>query len=307
MARAGCRVSLPVLCIGNPTVGGAGKTPAAIALGRAALEAGLRPGFLSRGYGRSGRGTVLVDPNRHRASEVGDEPLLLAAYAPTVVASDRVTGAELLARQGIDLVIMDDGFQSRTVEPDMAILVVDGARGVGNGRVLPAGPLRAPLDIQLQRADAVLAVDSGAGVQAAKAVVDKAAGFVVPVVNGRIMVEGGEALRGRGVFAFSGLADPAKFVRSLEQAGARVRGRRDFADHHPFTRAEIEALLSEAATLGAVPVTTAKDMARIRGLGVGEGVAVLDIAMVLPPDTSAWLITETMRRGRSRLAQATSD
>ena len=307
MAREGRRVPVPVLCIGNPTVGGAGKTPTALALGETARRMGQAPGFLSRGYGRAGRGTVLVDPHAHDASAVGDEPLLLAALAPTVVARDRADGAKLLARQGVDLVIMDDGFQSRAIEPDLALLLVDGVRGVGNGRVLPAGPLRAPLGRQLQRADALLVVDSGAGAKGAGTIIEHAEGSGVRVLEGRIVAEGGEGLRGRDVFAFCGLADPEKFRRSLEAAGARVRGRRDFADHHPYTREEIERVLHDAKALGARPVTTAKDRVRIQGLGLAEGIDVLDIRMELAPEAAEWLVTETVRRGRSRLAQPTSD
>ena len=156
LARRGRRAAAPVVCIGNFTVGGAGKTPTALVVARMLAAAGERPVFLSRGYGGTLAGPVLVDPTRHRAQDVGDEPLLLARTAPTIVARDRVKGASIAA--GASVIVMDDGFHNPSLAKDFAVLVVDARRGIGNGRVIPAGPLRAPLDAQLARAHALVLV-----------------------------------------------------------------------------------------------------------------------------------------------------
>ena len=251
----------PTICVGSPVAGGAGKTPTALSLARAARERGLRAGFLSRGHGRrtpDPASPVLVDPVRHPASEVGDEPLLLAAEGPVVVGTDRQRSAAVLAPL-CDLIVMDDGFQSRRLRADCWLLVVDGGRGVGNGRCLPAGPLRAPLHAQLDAADAVLVVDSGAGMEGAAKVAAAARARGLPVHRGTIEATGD--WRGREVAAFCGLADPGKFRRTLERAGARVRAFRAFPDHHAFTRADLRGLRAMAPDLPLV--TTAKDAARL--------------------------------------------
>ncbi|MGC1356497.1 MAG: tetraacyldisaccharide 4'-kinase, partial [Xanthobacteraceae bacterium] len=152
----GQKVGIPIICVGNLTVGGAGKTPAALTVGRLLLAENKRPFFLTRGYGGRLVGPVRVDRAIHGAADVGDEPLLLAELAPTIVARDRLAGARAAQRDGADAIVMDDGFQNPSLAKDLAILVVDGRRAIGNGRVFPAGPLRAPLEAQLARAHAVL-------------------------------------------------------------------------------------------------------------------------------------------------------
>src|SRR5262245_48992778 len=169
MTRPGRRAGVPVICIGNLTLGGAGKTPAAICAAQILIDAGHKPFVLSRGYGGTLEGPVQVDPKRHPAAEVGDEPLLLARAAPTVVARDRVAGAEAARAAGAGSIVMDDGFQSPNLHKDLSVLVVDGRRGIGNARVFPAGPLRAPLDAQLRRAGAMLVIGTGAAGDAAEA------------------------------------------------------------------------------------------------------------------------------------------
>src|SRR3954454_22666489 len=157
LAQSGARAGIPVICVGNPTVGGSGKTPAAIAIARLLIDAGERPYFLTRGYGGRLPGPVMFEPG-HTAVQVGDEPLLLARVAPTVVAANRPAGAEFARRKGASVIVMDDGFQNPSLAKDLSILLVDGGRGIGNGRVLPAGPWRAPLAPQLERAHAILIV-----------------------------------------------------------------------------------------------------------------------------------------------------
>jgi tetraacyldisaccharide 4'-kinase len=162
MAGAAHDAGVPVLCVGNPTLGGAGKTPTAIAISKILAAAERRPFLLSRGYGGRLAGPISVDAIRHRAADVGDEPLLLARAAPTIVARDRAAGATVARAAGAGVVVMDDGFQSPGLRKDRSILVVDGRRGIGNGKVFPAGPLRAPLQAQLSRAQALLVIGPGA-------------------------------------------------------------------------------------------------------------------------------------------------
>ncbi|WP_279480540.1 tetraacyldisaccharide 4'-kinase [Aureimonas sp. SK2] len=255
---------MPLICIGNFTLGGGGKTPTAIALAKAARRLGLRPGFLTRGHGGAAPLPLLVDPERHGAGLVGDEALLLADEAPTAVTLVRAAGALLLRHAGCDLFLMDDGFQSAQLRPDVALLVVDGTRGLGNGRCFPAGPLRAPLSAQWPLADALLVVGPGA---AGDAVLHRAKAEGKSAHRARLAIADDAGLSGARCLAFAGIADPAKFHRSLEEAGAVVEVRRDFPDHHPFGEADAAALLAEAEAKGLVPVTTAKDHARLRDAG----------------------------------------
>lgn len=251
---------LAVICVGNFTVGGGGKTPTALALGRAALALGRRPGFLTRGHGGSGGEAVLVDLARHDAARVGDEAMLLAALAPTAVAADRPAGARLLAQARCDLAIMDDGFQSARLRADLSLVVIDGGRGLGNGRVLPAGPLRAPLDRQLFHADMLLAIGEGRGLEQAAELAERAGR---PLLRARSVAPNAPAFAEQRVLAFCGIADPGKFHRALREAGAEIVASTDFPDHHPFTPNEARALLAEADSLGLLLATTAKDHARL--------------------------------------------
>ncbi len=256
------RIDAPVVCVGNFTVGGAGKTPTALALGAAALERGLRPGFLSRGHGGRAERPVLVDPDHHSAAEVGDEPLLLAGCATTVVSRDRVAGARRLLAEGVDLVVMDDGFQSAQLHFDCALLVVDAGRGLGNGRLIPAGPVRAPVLDQLRHASALVRIGEG---EAADRVVRLAARAAKPIHRARLVPRGAGDLAGRPVLAFAAIGDPGKFFDTLKAAGADLRLARAFPDHHAFSEEEAGELLDLARREGLTPITTAKDMVRLRG------------------------------------------
>ncbi len=264
MARPGHAPGVPVICIGNPTLGGAGKTPTALCVGRILRDAGRRPFFLSRGYGGSFKGPLRVEPERRAASEVGDEPLLLARLAPTIVARDRVAGAAMARDLGADVIVMDDGFQNPSLAKTLSILVVDARRGLGNGRVFPAGPLRAPLAAQLDRAQALLAVGDGDGAQDAVGAT-RARGLAVH--RGRLVPDEAAlaALRGRPVLAFAGIGDPGKFFATLADAGIDVRAQRAFADHHAYRGSEAADLLRQARCEGLVPVTTEKDWVRLAG------------------------------------------
>ncbi|WP_180898452.1 tetraacyldisaccharide 4'-kinase [Martelella soudanensis] len=271
MARAdGARAGVPVLCVGNFTVGGTGKTPVAEALARAARETGRRPGFLLRGYGGKVDGAVLVDPARHSFRDVGDEALMLSRLAPVAVSPARADAAALLEQAGVDFIIMDDGLQSGRLKPDFAVAVVDARRGFGNGRCLPAGPLRAVLAIQLSKVNAVLLNGVG-GEEAAVRSAARHAYRPVEVLHQK-PVAGGDDLSGKDVLAYAGIGDPEKFFATLEGLGAKVRRAVALADHQPISEALARSLLADAGAL--LPVTTAKDMARLQGVS-GSAVSTL--------------------------------
>jgi tetraacyldisaccharide 4'-kinase len=262
MAQPGRAAGVPVICVGNLTLGGAGKTPAAIAVAQILDAAGRRPFVLSRGYGGRLAGPVRVDPQAHGAADVGDEPLLLARVAPTIVARDRVAGAQAARSAGADVIVMDDGFQNPSLKKDLSLVVVDGRGGIGNGHVFPAGPLRAPLDAQLARASALLVIGEPSG---AEAVLAAAPGL--QVFQGRLEpdAQAVAALRPHKVLAFAGIGDPEKFFGTLTEAGIDVRARQAFADHHRFSGAEAADLIVRARRDGLALVTTEKDLARLKG------------------------------------------
>jgi len=264
LARKGWRAGVPVVCIGNPTMGGAGKTPMALAAAHMLMAEGERPVLLSRGYGGRLRGPLRVDPTGHRAADVGDEPLLLARVAPTIVAGDRVAGAEAAVAAGASVIVMDDGFQNPSLVKDLSVLVVDGRRGVGNARVVPAGPLRAPLANQLARAGAVVVVGRVGG---AAPVIAAARGLQLPIFSARLEPDAAfiTALGGARVLAFAGIGDPDKMFATLAQAGVAVAAARSFPDHHRYTPADVRSLCTQADAEGLTLVTTEKDLARLAG------------------------------------------
>lgn len=255
-------IPVPVICIGNFTVGGAGKTPTAIAIARAAKARGLTPGFLSRGYGGSLDVTTVVDAAHHRARAVGDEPLLLAREALTVISRRRVKGARKLVEEGADLIVMDDGFQSAQLVFDYALLVVDTRRGIGNGHMVPAGPVRAPLSQQIRQADALLAIGNG---EAADRIIRQAARAGKAIHAATLATVGAGDLDGQVVMAWSGIADNEKFFRTVTETGAHLYVTRGFPDHHHLSDDEVEELLDHAEAMGYRLVTTAKDSVRLAG------------------------------------------
>lgn len=264
MAGPGARAALPVLCVGNFTLGGAGKTPTVMALAKMLQQAGERPCCLSRGYGGSLAGPKLVDAHADRAAQVGDEALLLARVAPTVVARDRVAGAQAAAASGASIVIMDDGLQNAALVKDFTLAVVDGRRGIGNGKVFPAGPLRAPLVSQLARSDALLVVGEAAGAGDAVAA---ATARGLPVLHGRLVPDPAAvmALKPRKVLAFAGIGDPEKFFATVAQAGIAIAQRKAFGDHHRYSGEEGAGLVMQAEHDGLALLTTEKDRARMTG------------------------------------------
>ena len=266
------KADIPVICLGNLTAGGSGKTPAALAVMALVKESGLakHPCFLSRGYGGTADGLLQVDPLFHTAKEVGDEPLLLAAKAPTFIDADRVAGARFAHAMGHDLIIMDDGLQNPSLHKDLSIVVIDGATGFGNGLLLPAGPLRTPIWRGLRKADAVLMI----GADHHDVLNQIPAGK--PVLTARIEATAPSPAAGT-YFAFCGIAHPDKFRRSLEESGLEISGLRSYPDHHPYTASDIEDLKRKAAEHEARLITTAKDAMRLPADGSFD---VLPIALL---------------------------
>jgi tetraacyldisaccharide 4'-kinase len=266
LRRQGFDAGIPVLCVGNYHVGGAGKTPMVEALARMLRDLGETPVVLSRGYGGRLRGPIKVDSGRHAAIDVGDEPLMMARTITVVVARDRLNGVALARSQGASVILMDDGFQNPAIAKDASLIVIDGDRGIGNGRVLPAGPLRAPLPPQLARTDALIVVGDGT---AAAPVAAAIAARGKPVLRAHLKPDDTSvaSLSGKRVLAFAGIGDPGRFFRTLRASGIEVVLERAFADHHPFSKSEIETLILEAKRDGLTLVTTEKDLARLRSGG----------------------------------------
>ena len=234
MARPGARAGAPVVCVGNFVAGGAGKTPAAIALARMLIDDGKRVAFLSRGYGGAKRvEPVRVDPNVHDARTVGDEPLLLARVAPCWVGADRVKGATMAVEAGA----RGPSARRRPAESgarkDLAFAVVDGEQRFGNGLCVPAGPLRAPVAAQAPHVQALIVI----GGDEAAALAISAAAPGKPILRAGLEPDAFAAapLIGREVVAFAGIARPEKFYATLRRVGAQLVATRDFADHHVFT------------------------------------------------------------------------
>ncbi len=247
--------SVPVICIGNINVGGTGKTPTTIALAQKLIEMGHHPHVVSRGYGGKLQGPVQVIEREHSADDVGDEPLLIAAFTPTWIAKDRAAGVKAAEAAGAEIILLDDGFQNPAVHKDISIVVIDAKRGFGNGSVMPAGPLREPIEIGLKRADFVLTIgDQGAFDRVLP--VPRLRGMLKPLMTGM-------QWQGMRVLAFAGIGDPSKFFATLRSLGAEVIRGEALEDHQPLTEALMTRLELEGKTRIAQLVTTEKDAVRL--------------------------------------------
>jgi tetraacyldisaccharide 4'-kinase len=300
LQREGFDAGIPVLCVGSYHVGGAGKTPTVLALAKLLRDLGETPVVLSRGYGGRLRGPIMVDPERHVAADVGDEPLMMARTVPVAVARDRVDGVALARSQGASVILMDDGFQNPAIAKDVSLIVIDSDRGLGNGYVFPAGPLRAPLRPQVARTDALIVVGDGT---AAKAVAAAVAERGKPVLSAHLKPGDASlaALRGKRVLAFAGIGDPDRFFRTLRASEIDVVRERAFPDHHPFSKSEIESLIADAKRDALTPVTTEKDLARLHG---GEGTKdLMPFAVTLEfGDAAQWrkFVSERLFKAREK-------
>jgi tetraacyldisaccharide 4'-kinase len=253
------RAAVPVVCVGNLVAGGAGKTPTALAIARLLMARGHAVHFLSRGHGGRLSGPVRVDPKRHTAADVGDEPLLLSRLAPAWVARNRAAGARAAVAAGAEIIVMDDGLQNPGLLKDLSLVVIDAAQGLGNGRVHPAGPLREDAVRGLGRADAVILIDIGEPARTLPAGLPE-----LPRLTARLVPTlAAQQMTGRRVFAFAGIGRPERFFHTLRDLGAKLAGSEAFGDHHPYTPEEVMALIERAHALDATPVTTAKDFMRL--------------------------------------------
>jgi tetraacyldisaccharide 4'-kinase len=247
-------IDIPVICVGNVTIGGAGKTPCVAAIAKLLQQKGFAVHILSRGYGGSEVGPLRVDQKKHSALQVGDEPLILANVAPTWVSKNRYEGAKAIYAAGADVILMDDGLQNNTLRKDIRIVVVDQKLGFGNCMVLPAGPLREPLNDGIDKADIILLTNP-----------QENHSFYQPTyaVTTHMIQSDLDPLMGKKIVAFSGIAHPQKFYESLKAMKLDVIGTQDFADHHVFTEDELESLMRYAENANAMLVTTEKDWMRL--------------------------------------------
>lgn len=258
MARPGWQAPVPVICCGNATAGGAGKTTVALDIGRRLADRGVAAHFLLRGYGGTTKGPLRVDPATHDSTLVGDEALLLADVRPTWVSADRALGAKAAIERNARAIVMDDGLQNPGLAKDLSLLIIDGGFGFGNGQIIPAGPLREPVAAAAARCQAAVLI----GEDETGALAQLPPGMRVLRAK---LAAGPEAamLRGQPVFAFCGIANPRKFFATLQESGAVLAGRESFGDHYQYDAGEIQDLLAQAEAARALLVTTKKDFVRI--------------------------------------------
>jgi tetraacyldisaccharide 4'-kinase len=262
------RAPVPVLCVGNLVAGGSGKTPVALSLARLFTERGIAVHVMTRGYGGKLAGPMQVDAARHDADAVGDEALLLATVAPCWVAKDRAAGVAAAAKAGAEAILLDDGFQNPSIAKDLSLVIIDAEYGFGNGRVIPAGPLRERVAAGLARADAVVLIGDAPTTELVAA--------SCPILRAAVEPVNRDHFKNARIVAFAGIGRPEKFFAMLHRLGAQLVAKHAFADHHPYRANEIARLRETAARLDARLVTTAKDWVRLPP-DLRIGIDVLDI------------------------------
>lgn len=255
--RCPTKISVPVICVGNLTLGGVGKTPVVLSLAEHYLKKGEKVGFLTRGYGGTLKGPLQVNLNNHTAKEVGDEPLLLGRIAPTWVARDRVLGARQMVKKGITLIIMDDGYQNPFLYKDLSLIVVDGVQGFGNKTVFPLGPLREPFAFGLNRADGVIVVRPPS-----QALKEDLSFYTGEIIQAEMVLETSPPIPQK-VVAFCGIGNPDKFFKSLEAENVTILERKSFPDHYVYKDFDLTDLKKKAIFWGVPLVTTEKDWVRL--------------------------------------------
>lgn len=264
---ASATVNVPVICVGNFVVGGAGKTPTVHMLTNYARGQGYKVGILSRGHGGAITSPTVVQLEKHNSHDVGDEALLHALNSTTVIATNRVAGAQLLLDQDCTLIIMDDGFQNPSLHKDFNLVAVDAKRGLGNGFAMPAGPMRVPFKHQLYHTDAMFITGKG---NAGDLAIRKAARAGKPVFHSTVDVINKKKYKGQKALAFAGIADPSKFFDTLEEIGVEIITRQNFGDHHVFTEDECADLIDRSKQQELQLFTTEKDAARLKGMGEAQ-------------------------------------
>ncbi|WP_254473319.1 tetraacyldisaccharide 4'-kinase [Bartonella sp. B1098] len=301
MARQPPVIDLPVLCIGNFTCGGTGKTPVVIAFAKVAKELGFVPGVVSRGYGGDVKGVHLVNEKYDTARDVGDEALLLARHAFVAVSANRYAAAQRLKKEGCNLILMDDGFQSRRLYMDYALLVVDAMRGFGNGAVFPAGPLRVPLKTQFSFMDSVLLIGHS---DARDNVAFLVGGTGKPLHRAHLKASASDEVSGKSFLAFAGIGNPDKFFRSIKELSGHVVQTYIYPDHYFFTDKNLTDLIQKAQMHNLWLATTAKDYIRIQTIHTQKdlkNLIVFDVEVdFLQKDFCHMLLEEVITRFRKR-------
>ncbi len=275
------RSPIPIICVGNLVAGGQGKTPTAIAIGKTLNGKNKSIHFMSRGYGASHKGPLLVDLRTHTANDVGDEPLLLSETSPTWICKDRKAGIELAYKMGAEIIVMDDGFQNPSIVKDLSIIVIDGEVGFGNGHLIPAGPLREGVTVGLSRADATVIIgDDKLGLQ--EMLVEKPLNFrgdTIKILTARLKPDGiPPIVQNKKVFAFAGIGRPAKFFNTVLDMGYNLVGTESFPDHHVYSKSEILNLNNKAKYRNAKLITTSKDYIRLPA-SLQKDIAVIPVTL----------------------------
>ncbi len=293
------KADVPVICVGNLSAGGTGKTPTVIALLKYFSDTETSVHVVSRGYGGAEAGPLAVEIGTHSAAQVGDEPLLIASYAPVWIAKDRAAGVRAAAQAGAELIVMDDGHQNPSVAKDISLIVVDAAYGFGNGRIIPAGPLREHVSAGMARADAVILIgkppDPWPETFHGKPVLRAA---LKPRFTGM-------SLKGARVLAFAGIGRPAKFFQSLEEQGADIIDREVFADHQVYSRKIIDRLIARADAQDLMAVTTEKDAVKLPDYTRGK-IWPVPVDLVFEDDSAGHLrkLMDTIKYNHCRVTSA---